>query len=447
MIYKRISEFIKNLKYNSIVDNLLRRPPLFYNRFYNDLKKIDTYNKDKKRRVVGHNLKRVLQIASNSRYAKKNNLNSLNIEDWPILEKSTVRDNAEKLLTRNKLFTISASTSGSTGIPIKLYRSLSSISYEQATIDYIVNKAGGDFKRSNVGIFRGDDIKSPDDTDPPFWKQISSSKVAFSSTHLSPETIDHYYSFIKESDINLLIGYPSALEELLRNIFDVGNLPKVKAVITSSEVLDNSTRRFFKKVCPNSVVIDYYGLAERMVFAYSFDGENYFFLPTYAYVEFLFNSSDEQYDYYEIVGTSFINDAMPFIRFKTGDLMKVPRDTTREKLEDIRLGLEPFQGIVGRTIDYLITSEGERLVGMTLIPRGVEHISQAQIYQKSYDHVVINVIPQGGYNSEDESKLLKNARTKIPNSFKIEVQKVDALLKSESGKAPYVLRNSKLKQS
>ena len=70
-------------------------------------------------------------------------------------------------------------------------------------------------------------------------------------------------------------------------------------------------------------LLDYYGQAERVAFAYATEPREYRFLPGYAHVEFQPDAREERrHVLYEIVGTTLWNHAMPLLRYRTGDLMQ-----------------------------------------------------------------------------------------------------------------------------
>jgi len=86
---------------------------------------------------------------------------------WPILEKEELLGNEEKF-RKPSIFAIPASTSGSTGVPIRLWRSPRSVAAEQAFIDSIVDPFGLSFRNARLARFRGDLFKSPSDREPPY---------------------------------------------------------------------------------------------------------------------------------------------------------------------------------------------------------------------------------------------------------------------------------------
>ena len=101
------------------------------------------------------------------------------------------------------------------------------------------------------------------------------------------------------------------------------------AIITTSELLTPDLRATLEHDL-HARVYDHYGQAERVCTAASNSDQTYYFDPAYGRVELI------PVDGYEagegrravsIMGTTFWNDAMPLVRYDTGDLAIVPAAT------------------------------------------------------------------------------------------------------------------------
>ena len=73
----------------------------------------------------------------------------------------------------------------------------------------------------------------------------------------------------------------------------------------------------------------------------------------YSHVEFIPYDGhvlprNSPYRLYEIVGTSFWNSILPLVRYRTGDLIRLPADWGADELEELALGLRSFEGVLGR---------------------------------------------------------------------------------------------------
>jgi phenylacetate-CoA ligase len=188
-----------------------------------------------------------------------------------------------------------------------------------------------------------------------------------------------------------------------------------------------------------SEVLDYYGQAERVAFAYARQTQEYRFLPGYGYVELHPAGEDDGQVLYEIVATNLWNFAMPLPRYRTGDLVKLPASWGACELEQVALGMRAFPGILGRDSDILISPDGALLTGIDHFQRGVERVVRIQVIQEAPDAVRILVLPAAGYSEEDDEHLLRNARAKLPPSMRVHLERVKTLERTAAGKTPFVI--------
>jgi phenylacetate-CoA ligase len=435
-----LKHWAATVKRTVIGDNLVRRMPLWYKPALQLFERLTHASLEERKAWSLRRLERVLQAARQTEYGRQVG-GTLQITDWPLLEKDMVREAPRRFLRVPPWCTVPASTSGTTGLPLKLFRSYASISAEQAAIDWLYFARGYDPRRLRFAVLRGENIKSPSDRTPPFWRWDASGKrLVLSSNHLSADTIEHYYQILAEFAPDCLFTYPSVLESLCQLLLRHEKCLRIPLVVCSSEMLTDSTRPLVQQVL-HAELIDYYGQAERVAFAYSFEQGAYYFLPGYAWTELVPVQQEPDGVVYEIVGTSLWNLAMPLVRYRTGDCIKLPASIGESALEAICFGLTPFEKILGRSSgDVLIAPDGTVLTGIDHIPRDVDHVVRMQVIQEQPDYVRILVIPDEGFTESDRQQILANARLKIPESMEISVELVEALERTAQAKTPFVIR-------
>lgn len=438
MTHTLIKEYAQRIKSIDWSDDLVRRNPLFYNRVKRTFEWLHHASLEDRKRWTASRVRYVVGKAAKTRYGKNHDAD--NLEDWPYLDKTAVRDDPHQFLGYPVFLTSPASTSGTTGTPLQLYRSALSVVVEQLCIDRIVELAGKRLDRIKIALLRGDQVKAPSDQEPPYWRySLGRRKLVLSSNHLNAATVGRYVKELGEFRPDCLMAYPTSLDSLCRLMQERNRYVGIPLVVTSSEVLTEQTREAAGRLM-GCKLVDYYGQAERVTFAYSLRPQEYFFLPGYAYTELIYVRTEGDRDLYEIVGTPLWNLAMPLIRYRTGDLIEVRKGTGSRELEEIRYGVRPFIGIAGRSNDYLLSPTGGRLVGIDHIPRGVRHVRQVQVIQERPDKVRLLVIPKEGFQWSDRSMLMKNAHEKLPPAMEISVEIVDELERTPQGKAPFVIR-------
>jgi phenylacetate-CoA ligase len=272
--------------------------------------------------------------------------------------------------------------------------------------------------------------------------------MVFSSNMLVRETIVDYVKALQEYSPTMLCAYPTSLECLCRLINEHKLKLHIPCVLTSSEVLKSEAWRLARDTL-GCELIDYYGQAERVAFAHASAPREYRFMPTYSHVELVPYKSDQLGDsahVYEIVGTTYWNDLMPLVRYRTGDLVRLPDEWGAREIEEVALGLRPFNGVLGREQEILVCPKGVRLTGIDNIPRRVENILRIQVIQESLDEVCILVLPAPGFGERDAAQLLQNARDKVPDSIRLRVETAQWLERTPRGKTPLVIHRQPVQE-
>lgn len=395
-------------------------------------------------RVVGRTLR---QAAATPYGAAVAPVDVTDLAAWPLLTKDELKAD-ETRFHGGRLPSVEATTGGTTGLPLRLRRSVVSLNAEQFFLDRFLADAGASFATSRVALLRGDDVKPPGDAEPPFGRYDQGGRrLVLSSVHLNEATVTWYADELRRFSPDFLWAYPSTLSSLLRLLDASGTELAIPLVVTSSETLFSNEAALAAERL-GARVIDYYGQAERVALAAD-TGDGYRFDPLYGTVELLAPSEDQTDPGSDddglatalIVGTGHWNSAMPLIRYGTGDLIRYRPSGEANQLARIATGAEPFAGIKGRSSDYLIAPDGGVLVGIDHLPRGLVDVVRMQVRQPSSDEVEILVVTgAGGFSEADRATLDASIGRKLPPSMRVEVRVVDTLPRTAAGKTPFVVR-------
>ena len=435
---------VKRLKLLQVGDAAVRRNPLFYADAQRDLEMLENAGFETRRDWTQARLSELLWPASRTDYGRSVRGGG-DIASWPMLTKSQVRATPSAFVSGSRLFTVKASTGGTSGAPLVIVRSLRSVVLEQVCIDRMMQKLGVDARSGRCAVLRTESIKDPNDFKPPYWIHASGgNRIVFSSSHLNAATVEHYARAIEEFGPHCLLGYPTSLEALCVLLQRAGRQVKIPAALCSSEVLHERVWKAARDTL-GCKLLDYYGQAERVAFAYATAPGEYRFLPGYAHVEFEPAGSEGEHKLYEIVGTSLWNRAMTLIRYRTGDLIRVPASWGERELQELSLGMRTFSGVMGRDSDILITPEGVKVTGISHFQRDVANIVRIQVIQETATQVVILVLPTAEYTDHDRDRLLHNVREKLPMSMEVEIRNVTALERTVRGKTPFVIHRPPVK--
>jgi phenylacetate-CoA ligase len=323
-------------------------------------------------------------------------------------------------------------------------RSLDGIVFEQASIDRLVRHFGLDPRTARTAMLRGDNMEDPRALQAAEGLSANGGRSRIFCAHsVTLENIDRLADALERFSPQLLCAYPSALETLCRFLAERGRNISVPAVLTSSERLNPDAWDLVRETL-GCRIADYYGQSERVAFAYAFEPREFRFLPGYAHVEFVPHDSrllpaDSPDRLYEIIGTTFWNGLMPLVRYRTGDLIRLPASWAERELEELALGLRTFSGILGRQQELLVCPDGVRLTGLESMPNRVQHVVRLQVVQESLNAARIRVVPAKGFNDIDAAQLLANARARVPGNVELTIENAHWLERTPRGKTPLIV--------
>lgn len=359
------------------------------------------------------------------------------LESFPLLDKATVRANVESLIAdnaRRPLF--KGSTSGTTGSPLTLYQDLQAINRENAFLWRQLKWAG--LKDGNRRAWlRGDLVVPTAVISPPFWRMnYAENMLMFSSYHLSDNNAAAYVSALERFDPVVIQAYPSSIAFLARWLDAKGHTytgATLNGIVTSSETLDAEQKSLIEQRF-GCRVFDWYGQFERVAAIGTCEHGQQHIVSDYSFVELL----PAEDGLYEIVGTGFNNFAMPLIRYRTGDYVRL--EATDSQCECGR-HFPLVASIQGRADDVVKLPNGRHVGRLDHIFKGVEGVLEAQIRQDQIDRIDIFVVPAEGYSAAVETRLRTNASERLGGSVLINVQVVNAIPRTRNGKLRGVVCN------
>jgi phenylacetate-CoA ligase len=429
-----MQEIARKLKSLRLGDLAVRRNPLFYSWAQRQL---DTPDE--------RQLEKILWVAQRTGYGKRVH-GGRDLGSWPLLDKETVRFAPNDFLAGAQFLASKASTGGTSGAPLPLARSLRSVVLEQAAIDGVIAGLGANPAAARVAVLRGDNVKDPSDFRPPYWKFVAGGRrMVMSSNHLNAATVRAYAEALERFAPDFLLAYPTSLESLCVQLERAGTRLQVGRVLTSSEVLHPQVWRLAERTL-GCKLADHYGQAERVAFAYAPASGEYRFLAGYSHVELVATGRDGPHTFYEVVGTSLWNHAMPLVRYRTGDLIRLPSAFTPQQVKEVAQGARTFPGVLGRDSDILISPDGVRLTGIDHFQRDIANLRRIQVIQESATQVRVLVLGMPSFSEQDATQLMGNIRRKLPASMRVDIEQVEALERTSLGKVPFVIHRSAVKK-
>ena len=258
------------------------------------------------------------------------------------------------------------------------------------------------------------------------------------SQSLTPENITDIVQTIRKSKAKLIRGYPSTLYVLSGYIKQKGiDDIKPTAVTTTGEILFPNMRKLIESQFHCRVFDAYSGEAGANISECE-THETYHASAEYAFTE-LINDEGQKIQTEgrgEVVSTNLWNYAFPFIRYNVKDVAVLEN----RKCSCAR-GLPVLAKIEGRDSDILITPSGKRLIVhyFTGYFEWVDTVKQFQVTQKTTNRITLKLVPNDKFNNEAKSKIYNDISRYIGNDVRLEIEIVDDIPLTRSGKRRFVI--------
>lgn len=398
---------------------------------YNELKKtFEDVEFCKLRQQV--NLSKILDYArSNTLFY--NNVKSLKLEDFPIINKHIVTKNYDDFFSREFISQKESlrvmSTSGSSGTPFKIHQNKDKFLRNKADLlffYYLGNYNIGD-KMYFLRIWNSVNKKN----------KLSLLKENFGmldTSDLSRNGAENIQKILlNDKKSKVILGYASSFTALIDHFKGLTNEKwNIKSIITGAEELPKDTKKKMQTIfnCP---VMSRYSNQENGILAQQpITGEDYFLLNEGSYYfEFLKIDSNEYAEIGEdarIVVTDLYNKAVPMIRYDTGDVCKI----------DVIDKRKVIVSIVGRKIDYLRTCQN-KLISPHIITNLMwkySIVKEFQLIQKTLldIHMYIS-LKTSDFNSDP---LVNDLKKVFGDSVNIKIIVLDSIPLEKSGKRKYI---------
>ncbi|UCE35909.1 MAG: phenylacetate--CoA ligase family protein [Thermoplasmata archaeon] len=369
-----------------------------------------------------------------------------NIQDFddlrklPYLTKDIVRENLSDLLAQNysKSKLRYATTGGTTGMPLGFYWEKGfTDSKEWAFVWRQWNWAGYRFGKRRVTL-RGDVISKFKRGQRKLWEYDRLNNVLFLSPYdMTEENLFKYVGVINKFRPVAIQGYPSNLY-ILAHFLKNNNLriDQIKCILTSSEILYAHQREIIEESL-TSRIYDHYGNSERNALVVECEEGIYHIIQEYGILESIGsdgNSTSKEDDIGEIVATGFNNYAMPFVRYKTGDLAVY----TKHKCACGR-NYPLLKRIEGRSQEFIVTKQAS-LVSLGPAIFGIHdlewtRVRQIQFVQEQKGKLIIKIVKNDNYSDQEiKEYVLKLFNIRLSRICDLFIEIVDDIPRTKRGK-------------
>lgn len=262
---------------------------------------------------------------------------------------------------------------------------------------------------------------------------------------MSAHTMDEYLDAIRAWRPTCIYGYASSLALLAAHVEARGTtlkIPSLKVVCSTGESLYPDQREIISRVFGVPVANEY-GARDAGFIAHESPAGQMLVMSESTLLEVL--DADGQPvapgEVGEAVITSLCSQAQPFVRYRTGDMVRQSAERCREGR-----GLHVIEAVEGRRTDFVVRADGTVMHALAFIYvlREMEQVREFRFIQHEARCTEVLVVPQTAWNDEATARVVSGIQARLGPDCAVEVKVVDTIAPEASGKHRYVVSHVKL---
>ncbi len=364
------------------------------------------------------------------------------LRQLPLIDKQALRAHLREMCVRDPegRDVDLVSTGGSSGEPLRFY-----IQADRSGVEYAHLVAGwaevGYSLRAPVAVFRGGVVQPRGSGMRHSYDPILR-RHAYSNFHMSDAEMTGYLRHVAGLGPCFLLVYPSSAFQLARFIERGGHprLTNVRAVLAGSESTYPGQRERIEQAF-SARYYTWYGHSEKLVLASECAGtRDYHVWPTYGYAELVDEAGapvTTPGQRGEIVGTGFISNVMPFIRYRTGDWAEYVGDHCQSCGRACML-IRDVQGHRTQEVLYIAGGTAVSWVALNMHDDTFDNVRQFQFRQEQAGRCTLKIVPDADFSDADQARILRNLDRKFDGRMQITIESVAEIPLTRLGKTVYV---------
>ena len=260
-----------------------------------------------------------------------------------------------------------------------------------------------------------------------------------------------YAQAIERFQPKCIYGYASSLTLLAKHIENSGkpiHLPELKAVCTTGEPLYPNQRAIIQQVF-GAPVANEFGSRDIGFTAHESPAGQMLLLSESMILEIL-NANGQAVapgETGEAVITGLCSQAQPFIRYRTGDMLKASAETCQAGR-----GLHVIDEVVGRSTDFIIAADGTIMHALAVIYvlRAIEGIGEFKIIQHSTTELEVQYVANSEkttdtqWRQQAEQAITAQLKQRLGAKTQVSFQRLQKIPPEKSGKYRYVVSHVSL---
>ena len=353
---------------------------------------------------------------------------------YPILTKQLIRENYEGMTSpRERATALEKTTGGSTGEPLRLRYSVESYAARNAAMWRGYRWAGTDLGRRTLylwGVSPNLGLK----TRLRDWAfHTAHNRRMLNSFHLTRDNAASYAATIHAYRPRTIVAYVAPAVALARYLLDSGTrIAAPDAIVTGAEALDETQRQLIETAF-GAPVFNTYGAREfGLMGAECPEKTGMHTTIDQLVVETVDDAGRAVYGTPgHVLITDTTNHAMPFVRYRNGDVA-----TCSDLTCPCGRGLPLLASIHGRTLDLIRTRDGRILPGVFFphVLKDYDAVDHFQAVQHDLDRIEVKIVLRQGCPAPDLAHMRQALTTALGEAIRLELNVVDSLPLTAAGK-------------
>ena len=257
---------------------------------------------------------------------------------------------------------------------------------------------------------------------------------------MSPARMDLYLDAMEAYRPRCVYGYASSVALLAahaRQRRRRPRLPQLKVVCTTGEPLYEPQRELIREVF-GAPVANEFGSRDIGFTAHETPQGQMLLMSESIILEVLDEAGNPVApgEMGEAVMTGLCSEAQPFIRYRTGDMVRISQEPDRAGR-----GLHVIAEVVGRTTDFLVRADGNimhALAGIYVI-RATEGVAEFKLIQHDLRDLEVLVVADSRWTPSCADAIDAGLRQRLGHDVRVTVRLVEQIAPEASGKHRYVV--------
>jgi phenylacetate-CoA ligase len=265
-------------------------------------------------------------------------------------------------------------------------------------------------------------------------------QLLLNAFEMNPARMDRYLDTIERFEPECIYGYASSIALLAAHAEGRSRrarLRRLRVVCTTGEPLYQYQRELIGRVF-QAPVANEFGSRDIGFTAHETPAGQLLLLSEHVILESLDAQGRPvpEGETGEAVLTGLCSEAQPFIRYRTGDMVRIGAGTCREGR-----GLHVIEEVAGRTTDFVVRADGAVMHALAVIYvlRAISGIQEFKVIQHELDRVEVLVVPDARWTPAAVEQIRQGLQARLGAAVRIETRVTDRIEPEASGKHRYVV--------